>query len=274
MTVDRATHTEAQMELLFSEISRIIDRLSAEFPARRRDGSLVDSDFAPFSELMEAHRRVFPAGEPPTFELLTDLYSHFVGLYGHGGHARSETVLSHSQLFEIYSNYIELPEEDRSRAQERSDELLRARPRSAPHIHRKVWQSSLPVSAIDSWIFRELKPSISDYESVAFSNGHETTIWKTYGIHAPLVLDSRNLRVAEGLLLRLDPRADPKALSELAKFRQSEMTADILLELLRLGYSSPEQIRRGAKTLGLKGQSRSYFDRIFAGGSALAFAVA
>ena len=179
---------------------------------------------------------------------------------------------SYRYLGEILLGYLSLSEERRALALERSEELMAMRRHSELEHHLIVWNSELPVVFLHSEIYDTAISS--DYELRAFLNGHDSRIHREFGIRAPYLLTASELGRALGLLKRAAPLASPRQLSKLAQFRESEMTADILFELLRLGYSSPEQIRRAAKTLGLKSQSRSYFDRVLAGGSALAFAVA
>lgn len=166
--------------------------------------------------------------------------------------------------------YSQLPPEERAVAAERSNELIAHKHRASISSHELIWSTSFPVGHIQS----NGESYVSTFEYRAYERGHSAALVNLYGSVVLELLDPQELTEADRLLHRHSSQAKPRSLSSLAGFKADSMSAPLLLELLRLGYSSPEQLRRAAKVLGITSWNRSYFDSILAGGTALAFSVA
>ena len=257
------------LEDLFEELTLILAELKREFMGRAKlKASAVTRKLKPFSSIIEAYEASLQYGlEVPLRDLGLALYQLDVKINPLvSGRNREEPQLGFYDLGRLIELYYGLPEDQRPRALERSDELMDARPMARSVDHELIWKSELPVGYIHSRVFRRPMVDISAYEHEAYAKGHDTALWKTYGYYALMLLTPGELEHAMGLLRAADPSADPKALSVLAQFKRSEMTPEALFRLLELGYTTPVKVRSAAKNIGITSWTFRYFDRIIEAG--------
>lgn len=182
------------------------------------------------------------------------------------------TILDPYSIGNTIRAYYALDGDRRDSARLRSDELMAIKPQADAQSHIAIWESDLPVDLICSTVDIYDRFEVTVYEREAYQLGHDTKLWRRYGYWALMLLSPDQLRQAEDRFLDLEPRGDLKELSAIAKFRSVSMDADTLLELLRLGYSSVDQLRRAGELVGIGIRRRDYFDRLIAEGSPLASA--
>lgn len=259
------TDPSTPLEKLFGEITAILEELKLDFIRRGKSRvELGSSRLNPFSGIIEAHGSAVEAGlETALKDLGLALYQLDVKINPLvSGRNRDEPQLSFYDLGKLIELYYELPPAQRVRARRRSDELMEARPMARSQDHELIWSSKLPVSYIHSRVFRRPMVDISTYEHEAYAKGHDTALWKVYGYYVLMLLTPEELQRALMLLKRANPQAEPRALSTLAQFKRSELTAESFLGLLELGYTTPTEVRAAAKAIGITSWTFRYFDRI------------
>jgi hypothetical protein len=257
------------LENLFEELTLILGELKREFMGRAKlKANAPTRKLKPFSSIIAAYEGSLQDGlAMAPRDLGLALYQLDVKINPLvSGRNREEPQLGFYDLGALIGLYYELPEDQRDRALQRSDELMDARPMARSVDHELIWRSELPVGYIHSRVFRRPIVDISAYEHEAYAKGHDTALWKVYGYYVLMLLTPEELEQALKLLRAVDPSADPKTLSVLAQFKRAEMTPTAFLGLLALGYTTPAHVRAAAKAIGITSWTFRYFDRILQAG--------
>lgn len=226
-------------------------------------------DFAIFTRIIEHYERLIGDDKLISLdELPLKLYDSYLTRKGFG--APHWLSLDPYDIGNLIREYYVLDADRMDSARFRSDELMAIKLQADVQSHMAVWDSTLPVDLICSTVDIYGRFEVTVYEREAYRLGHDTKLWHRYGYWVLMILSPDQLSQAEDRFLDLEPQGNLKELSAMAKFKQGSMDANLLLDLLGIGYSSVDQLRQAGEILGVGVRSKNYFSQILAGGSALA----